>query len=288
MPSLRERAANANLMSLGRDSDYQVKDGETIKKIPKAMLYSLAQVRTEFDQDALQELAENIKQNGQQMPIIVHPVDQTNKFLIHQGERRWRAIQLIDDLETVDCIVRSSNTLFQQLSENVLREALTPYEIAIAIANLKQSESINSIEVSKRLGKSKVWTSRYESINKMDSAIVNLLKSKNVLDINTITELQRASKIDFEKTLDFVTRHEVISRDLAIKFKSKLESTNDNKTTESLKKYSPSHLLVEIDGQKGFVMTGSIDAKPGTIDVKIGKAVVNFPLVDVYFIGYNT
>ncbi len=137
MSNLRERMGKHNLMSIGSDSEYQVKDGETIKKIPKTMLYSKTQVRTEFDEKSIKELADNIRSHGQQMPIIVFPIDKTNKFLIHQGERRWRAISLIDEIDTVDCIVRSSNTLFQQLSENIIRESLTPFEIARAIEKLK-------------------------------------------------------------------------------------------------------------------------------------------------------
>ncbi|WP_318419502.1 ParB/RepB/Spo0J family partition protein [Photobacterium leiognathi] len=287
MASLRDRAANFDMTSLLDDRSVEIIDGDTIKKIPKDFLYSVDQVRTEFNDDSLLELAENIMENGQQSPIIVHPVDSTNKYCIHQGERRWRAICLLDDIETVDCLIRSNNTMYQQLSENIQRENLSPYEIAAAISNLKKKDNIKSTDVSKKLGKSKSWTSQYESISKMPIEIVNLLKIKNVQDINTIANIRMSSKVDLESTLSFINKAEVITREASEKLKNKLSNANSEKKSLKEKTYKPSQIEVLYNDEIGLIMSDSDNISVGYIDIMIKDHLQTVSVDDIKVIGYK-
>lgn len=284
MVSLRERTANLDMSDLLDEAGVEILDGEVIKKIPKDFLYSIEQVRTDFNEEGIKELAENIRENGQQAPIIVHPLDSTNKYCIHQGERRWRAICSLDDIDTVDCLIRSNNTMFQQLSENIQRENLTPYEISEAISNLKEKENIKSVEVSKKLGKSKSWMSLHESIAKMPQELVQSLKYKGVHDVNIISNIRQAANVDFEATLSYVEKMSVITREGSDRLKQKLNFPSDKKRTKKL--FSPTNVVVRLDEKEGFLMNGSEEALEGTVDIMVDGSIVNAAVDNITILGY--
>jgi ParB family chromosome partitioning protein len=284
MVSLRERTANLDMSDLLDEAGVEILDGEVIKKIPKDFLYSIEQVRTDFNEEGIKELAENIRENGQQAPIIVHPLDNTNKYCIHQGERRWRAICSLDDIDTVDCLIRSNNTMFQQLSENIQRENLTPYEISEAISNLKEKENIKSVEVSKKLGKSKSWMSLHESIAKMPQELVQRLKYKGVHDVNIISNIRQAANVDFEATLSYVEKMSVITREGSDRLKQKLNFPSDKKRTKKL--FSPTNVVVRLDEKEGFLMNGSEEALEGTVDIMVDGSIVNAAVDNITILGY--
>ena len=112
------------------------------------------QPRKEFDQAALQELADSIRTHGVLQPIIV--VQQKDKtFRIVAGERRYRASQLAG-LDKIPAIVRTFDELREleiALVENVQRVDLSPYEQAVAIAKLQQQFSLKHADIAKKLGK---------------------------------------------------------------------------------------------------------------------------------------
>lgn len=111
------------------------------------------QPRRTFDEAALRELAESIKQYGILQPLIVSPKDDT--YILVAGERRWRAAQLAG-LNDVPAIVRKREELEQleiALIENVQRVDLSPLEQAVSIEKLHQQFTMSYQDISKRLGK---------------------------------------------------------------------------------------------------------------------------------------
>ncbi len=114
-----------------------------------------SQPRREFDKDALEQLADSIRQAGVLSPILV--VENGSRFRIVAGERRFRAARLAG-LETVPCIVRDLSDAQQMeaaLIENLQREDLNPIEEATAIRSLMQECGYTQEEAAKRLGKSR-------------------------------------------------------------------------------------------------------------------------------------
>lgn len=98
------------------------------------------QPRTTFPEKPLRELAENIKARGVLHPITAR-IDEDGSLLIKSGERRWRAARLAG-LETVPVLISidgepDSDRLVDQIVENELREALSPLELAAALAKLR-------------------------------------------------------------------------------------------------------------------------------------------------------
>lgn len=112
------------------------------------------QPRTQFDEEALKELASSIKKHGILQPIVVTPTEQ-KKYTIVAGERRWRAAS-IAGLERVPAIVRTVAALEQleiALIENVQRVDLAPLEQAISIERLHQQFNMPYVDIAARLGK---------------------------------------------------------------------------------------------------------------------------------------
>ncbi len=113
------------------------------------------QPRKMFDEEALQELAQSIKEHGILQPIILRRKD--SKYEIVVGERRFRAAKLAN-LTEVPTVVRDLNdTQMMELAilENLQREDLTPIEEAEAYHSLMEHLNLTQEELSKRLGKSR-------------------------------------------------------------------------------------------------------------------------------------
>ncbi len=113
-----------------------------------------SQPRKSFDEEALQELADSIKEHGVLQPIVV--TKEGSKYQIVAGERRWRASKLAG-LETIPVIIRTlddQNKLEMMIIENAQREDLTPIELATAYAKLKEQFNLTNTEISQRVGKS--------------------------------------------------------------------------------------------------------------------------------------
>ena len=114
-----------------------------------------SQPRTEFDEDALNELADSIKQYGIIEPIIVTKRD--NYYEIIAGERRWRAAR-IAGLKEVPVIVRDytdQQVVEVALIENIQREDLNPIEEAKAYQVLIESYNLKQDEVAEKVSKSR-------------------------------------------------------------------------------------------------------------------------------------
>lgn len=113
------------------------------------------QPRREFDQEALKQLSESIREAGVLSPILV--VENGMRYRIVAGERRYRASRMAG-LTSVPCIVRSMTTEQQMeaaLIENLQREDLNPIEEANAIRSLMQECGYTQEQAAKRLGKSR-------------------------------------------------------------------------------------------------------------------------------------
>jgi len=134
----------------------EVIDGE-LKQIPVELLKrGKYQPRLDMDPEALEELAESIRQQGIMQPIIVRPID-NNIYEIIAGERRWRAAQLAN-LDRVPTIVRDvpdDAAVAMSLIENIQRENLNSMEEAIALQRLQDEFELTQGEVAEAVGKSR-------------------------------------------------------------------------------------------------------------------------------------
>ncbi len=113
------------------------------------------QPRVEFSQDAIERLADSIREKGQLSPIRVRWAPNLEKWVIISGERRWRATRHAG-LPTIDCFfhegdISKSEVLEQQLIENLLREDLSPIEEGHAFQALMELNQWNGKQVADAL-----------------------------------------------------------------------------------------------------------------------------------------
>ena len=113
------------------------------------------QPREEFDEEALQRLADSLRTRGQLQPIRVRWDEGRGAYVILVGERRWRAAQLAG-LAELSCIVvdgelPADERLMIQLVENALREDLRPVEQARAYKALMEAREWSGNQLAKEL-----------------------------------------------------------------------------------------------------------------------------------------
>lgn len=131
-----------------------VQKAETVVKITKVEP-NREQPRKNFDEDALQELADSIRQFGLLQPILVQ--DRGDYYEIIAGERRWRAAKLAGLKEIPVIIKNYSNQEIVEISliENIQREDLNPIEEALAYKRLLTEFNLKQDEVAERVSKSR-------------------------------------------------------------------------------------------------------------------------------------
>ncbi len=148
--------------------------GETIVKITKVEP-NREQPRKFFDEDALQELADSIKQFGLLQPILVQ--DRKDYYEIIAGERRWRAAKLAG-LKEVPVIIRnySEQEIVEiALIENIQREDLNPIEEAQAYKKLLTEFNLKQDEVAERVSKSRAAVTNSIRLLKLNEKVQQMV-----------------------------------------------------------------------------------------------------------------
>ena len=133
------------------------------------------QPRKNFDEDALQELADSIKQFGLIQPILVQ--DRKDHYEIIAGERRWRAAKMAG-LKEVPVLIRSySEQEIMEISliENIQREDLNPIEEAQAYKRLLEEFHLKQDEVAERGSKSRAAVTNSMRLLKLSDEVQQML-----------------------------------------------------------------------------------------------------------------
>ena len=114
------------------------------------------QPRTEFDEEALEELADSIRTLGVIQPITVKRTDD-GRYLIISGERRWRAARLAGLQEVPVIVMEADDRKAAELAmiENLQREDLNPMEEAAGFQSLIETYHMTQEEAAQRVGKSR-------------------------------------------------------------------------------------------------------------------------------------
>ena len=115
------------------------------------------QPRKRFDDDALNQLADSITENGLLQPIAVRPKKVGPGYIIIAGERRWRAARLagLDEVPVIIKDVSDEQAAALALIENLQREDLTPIEVAECCHQLIEKYGLSQDTAAKKLGKSR-------------------------------------------------------------------------------------------------------------------------------------
>lgn len=150
------------------------KNPETIVKITMVEP-NRKQPRKNFDEDALQELSDSIRQFGLIQPILVQ--DRKDHYEIIAGERRWRAAKMAG-LKEVPVIIRDyteQEIMEISLIENIQREDLNPIEEAQAYKRLLTEFNLKQDEVAERVSKSRAAVTNSIRLLKLDDRVQQMV-----------------------------------------------------------------------------------------------------------------
>ena len=138
------------------------------------------QPRREFDQEALHELANSIRELGIIQPITLRKV--ANRYQIIAGERRWRASQLagLQKIPAYIVSVEDQGVMEMALVENIQREDLNAIEIALAYQHLAEATGMTQAKISDRVGKSRAAVTNYLRLLKLPAQVQMALKNHEI------------------------------------------------------------------------------------------------------------
>lgn len=155
----------------------QAKDNELVKALKVTEVEpNRDQPRKNFNQEALEELAESIKEYGLIQPIVV--TQKEGYYSIIAGERRWRACKLAG-IEEIPAIIREDDARKNQeiaLIENIQREDLNPVEKAVGIKNLMENYQLRQEDVAKKIGKSRSAVANSIRILNLEPRVLEMAK----------------------------------------------------------------------------------------------------------------
>lgn len=175
-------ALGRGLDSLISTDEVKTQGSSTINEVAiEHIVANPNQPRREFDQEALQELAESIKSIGIIQPITLRQVA-ADHFQIIAGERRWRASQLAG-LHTIPAYIRTisdESVMEMALVENIQREDLNAIEIALAYEHLIETTGTTQEKIAERVGKSRAAIANYLRLLRLPAQVQMALQKKEI------------------------------------------------------------------------------------------------------------
>lgn len=170
------------------------------------------QPRKKFDEDALLELADSIKQFGIIQPLIVQK--KSDYYEIIAGERRWRAAKLAG-LKEVPVIIKNytdKEIVEISLIENIQRENLNPIEEAQAFKRLLNEFSLKQDELAERVSKSRAAVTNSMRLLKLDERVQQM-----VVDEKISTGHARALLAVEDKELQYNLANRIFDENLSVR-----------------------------------------------------------------------
>ncbi|HTK20985.1 MAG TPA: ParB/RepB/Spo0J family partition protein [Mucilaginibacter sp.] len=171
LPNKNEIGTSADVNGMGSVNEIKIAEIEV----------NPFQPRTDFDQDALTELADSIKLQGLIQPITVRKVN-AHKFQLISGERRLRASKLAG-LTQIPAYVRTANDqqmLEMALIENIQRENLNAIEVALSFQRMIDECSLKQEELGERVSKNRSTVTNYLRLLKLPPTIQASIRDNQI------------------------------------------------------------------------------------------------------------
>lgn len=189
------------------------------------------QPRYDFNEDALNELADSIKVHGIIQPLTVRYLE-PKRYQIISGERRWRASQ-IAELGEVPAYIRVANdqTLLEMaIIENIQREDLNAMEIASSYSRLKKECELTDDELAERVGKKRSTITNYLRLLSLHPSVQDAVKKDQV----SMGHARAIAGIDLLLQEAFLT--DIVAKNWSVrKTESQAKSYNPNKNKKEAK-----------------------------------------------------
>ena len=166
----------------------QVLVGDRLSSLPVDLLQrGKYQPRVDMRQESLGELADSIKSRGLVQPILVRPLPRPNpnesqRYEIIAGERRWRAAQMagLSEIPAVIRDVADEDAVAMALIENIQREDLNPLEEARALLRLIEEFGLTHLAAAEAVGRSRAAVSNLLRLMELSDEVKELLESRQL------------------------------------------------------------------------------------------------------------
>jgi len=204
------------------------------------------QPRTEFEQEALQDLANSIKAQGVVQPILVRRLDKGDKYEIIAGERRWRAAQLAG-LHEIPVVLRQINdqtAMCMALIENIQREDLNPLEEANGLARLLDEFGMTHEGIADAVGRSRSTVSNMLRLLDLNASVKKML-GEGKLEMGHARALLPLPEKEQIEAARQVIRQALTVRATEVMVRGML--SGEKKTKKSPAKKDPDTLRLETD-----------------------------------------
>lgn len=233
------------------------------------------QPRTEFEKQALIDLANSIREHGIIQPITLRK-NGYGKYQIISGERRFRASQIVG-LEKVPAYIRIANDqamLEMAIVENIQRQDLNPIEVAISFQRLIDECDLTQEELGEKVSKNRSTVTNYLRLLKLPGIIQMGLKEGDL----TMGHARALLGVDNEKQL-ITLYHKVVDEKLSVRKTEELVKNRNQPQTEVVKPKNESRYSLSFEEQKRR------DDLSAQFDTKVainksnngsGKIVINF------------
>jgi ParB family chromosome partitioning protein len=235
------------------------------------------QPRTDFDEAALNELAESIRQQGIIQPITVRKMGY-DRYQIISGERRFRASKMAG-LDAIPAYVRIANDqsmLEMALVENIQRENLNPIEIAISYKRLTDECSLTPDQLAAKVGKDRSTVSNYVRLLKLPPKIQAAIRD----GILSMGHARAMINID-DVGLQLRIFDEILKNNLSVRKVEELVRVSTGKKAKAEKDQKKSVASFEYkniqDRLSGFYET-KVELKPGAKGA--GKIILSYYSTD--------
>ncbi len=175
-------ALGRGLDALISTEDVHTEGSSTINEIDVNLIEANPnQPRREFDETALQELADSISEIGIIQPVTLRELN-NGHYQIIAGERRWRASQLAG-LTSIPAYIRTAddeNVMEMALIENIQRQDLNSIEIALAYQHLIDQYGLTQEKLSERVGKKRTTIANYLRLLKLPAPVQVALQNHEI------------------------------------------------------------------------------------------------------------
>ena len=243
---------------------------ETNEKIKKIKINDIEpnpeQARKKFNETAIKELAQSIKNYGLLQPIIVE--DMGKYYRIIAGERRWRASKLAG-LKELPCIIRDRDEQRNKeisLIENIQRENLNPIEKALGYKELIDNYNLKQQDLAEKLGISRTYVTNTLRILNLDERVLKLAMEGKLTEGHCKSLL---AIIDGDKQYKIALK--IIEEGTTVRDIEKIGQENNKKIVHKNKRYEAIYKQIEDDFQSFFGTKVKLNAGS-----KSGKIIINY------------
>ncbi len=190
------------------------------------------QPRKDFDEEAMLQLADSIREHGVLQPILVRPID-TDRFQIVAGERRWRASRMAGLTEIPAVVREMTEDEMMQLAmiENLQREDLNAIEEALGYKLLIDRYAMTQDEVAKRVGRSRPAVANSLRLLNLPEKTAKLVRNGDLSAGHARALLSAEDEKTIDELAEKIVKTGMSVREVERAVKPKLEKTSKTPAT---------------------------------------------------------